>query len=58
MSVSFADDRYTGDRVALGAALAAGRVRPLPRRVGVILSGGNIDAERFAELVTTGNTVG
>ncbi|RSM71515.1 pyridoxal-5'-phosphate-dependent protein [Actinoplanes sp. ATCC 53533] len=40
------------------AALLAGRVRPLPRRVGVILSGGNIDAERFAELVTTGNTVG
>ena len=40
------------------AALLAGRVRPLPRRVGVILSGGNIDAERFAELVTIGNTVG
>ncbi len=40
------------------AALLAGRIRPLPRRVGVILSGGNIDAVRFAELVTTGSTVG
>ena len=40
------------------AALLAGRIRPLPRRVGVILSGGNIDAERFAKLVTAGNTVG
>jgi len=36
------------------AALLAGRVRPLPRRVGVILSGGNIDAARFADLVTAG----
>ncbi|AXG79949.1 pyridoxal-phosphate dependent enzyme [Streptomyces paludis] len=32
------------------AALLAGRVERLPRRVGVILSGGNIDTRRFAEL--------
>ncbi|MFI1505307.1 pyridoxal-phosphate dependent enzyme [Streptomyces sp. NPDC020597] len=32
------------------AALLAGRVGDLPRRVGVIVSGGNIDAGRFAEL--------
>ncbi|MEW1723168.1 pyridoxal-phosphate dependent enzyme [Streptomyces sp. NPDC093109] len=32
------------------AALLAGRVDRLPRRVGVILSGGNIDTRRFAEL--------
>jgi threonine dehydratase len=32
------------------AALLAGRVDGLPRRVGVIVSGGNIDAARFAEL--------
>ncbi|MDR6978064.1 threonine dehydratase [Streptomyces sp. 3330] len=32
------------------AALLAGRVGPLPRRVGVIVSGGNIDTGRFAEL--------
>lgn len=32
------------------AALLAARVAPLPPRVGVILSGGNIDARRFAEL--------
>ncbi|SHH59048.1 pyridoxal-phosphate dependent enzyme [Streptomyces sp. 3214.6] len=32
------------------AALLAGRVDGLPRRVGVIVSGGNIDAGRFAEL--------
>ncbi|GGQ77529.1 threo-3-hydroxy-L-aspartate ammonia-lyase [Streptomyces asoensis] len=32
------------------AALLAGRAGPLPRRVGVILSGGNIDTARFAEL--------
>ncbi|MEV0174214.1 threo-3-hydroxy-L-aspartate ammonia-lyase [Streptomyces sp. NPDC050803] len=35
------------------AALLTGRAGPLPRRVGVILSGGNIDAERFAELCGT-----
>jgi len=33
------------------AALLAGAVERLPRRVGVIVSGGNIDAERFAELI-------
>jgi threonine dehydratase len=32
------------------AALLAARIAPLPPRVGVILSGGNIDARRFAEL--------
>mgnify|MGYP001138196949 FL=1 len=32
------------------AALLAGRAGPLPRRVGVILSGGNVDADRFARL--------
>ncbi|MFE2376815.1 pyridoxal-phosphate dependent enzyme [Streptomyces sp. NPDC059398] len=32
------------------AALLAGRIDPLPRRVGVIISGGNIGAQRFAEL--------
>ncbi|MFI1760672.1 threo-3-hydroxy-L-aspartate ammonia-lyase [Streptomyces sp. NPDC020800] len=33
------------------AALLAHRVDRLPRRVGVILSGGNVSAERFAELL-------
>ncbi|MFE9450416.1 threo-3-hydroxy-L-aspartate ammonia-lyase [Streptomyces sp. NPDC006739] len=33
------------------AALLAHRVDALPRRVGVILSGGNVGAERFAELL-------
>ncbi|KRD19441.1 MULTISPECIES: threo-3-hydroxy-L-aspartate ammonia-lyase [unclassified Streptomyces] len=32
------------------AALLAGRVDDLPRRVGVIVSGGNVDSGRFAEL--------
>ncbi|MFB6636876.1 threo-3-hydroxy-L-aspartate ammonia-lyase [Streptomyces chartreusis] len=32
------------------AALLMGRVEALPRRVGVIVSGGNVDAARFAEL--------
>ena len=32
------------------AALLAGRAHPLPRRIGVILSGGNIDSDRFARL--------
>ncbi|CAL9344226.1 pyridoxal-phosphate dependent enzyme [Streptomyces sp. enrichment culture] len=32
------------------AALLTGRAGPLPERVGVILSGGNVDAERFARL--------
>jgi threonine dehydratase len=33
------------------AALLAGRVERLPARVGLIISGGNIDVARFAELV-------
>ncbi len=33
------------------AALLAGRVENLPRRVGVIASGGNIDTERFADVL-------
>ncbi|MEU3897188.1 threo-3-hydroxy-L-aspartate ammonia-lyase [Streptomyces sp. NPDC045251] len=33
------------------AALMAGRLEPRPRRIGVIASGGNVDAGRFAELV-------
>ncbi|MEU3980823.1 threo-3-hydroxy-L-aspartate ammonia-lyase [Streptomyces sp. NPDC026672] len=33
------------------AALLAHRVEALPRRVGVVLSGGNVGAARFAELV-------
>ncbi|MFB9253756.1 pyridoxal-phosphate dependent enzyme, partial [Sphaerisporangium melleum] len=32
------------------AALLAGRVERLPRRVGVVISGGNVDAARFAAL--------
>jgi threonine dehydratase len=32
------------------AALLSGRAGALPRRVGVIVSGGNVDAERFARL--------
>ncbi|WP_405608952.1 threo-3-hydroxy-L-aspartate ammonia-lyase [Streptomyces sp. NBC_00076] len=36
------------------AALLAGRAGPLPRRVGVIVSGGNVDAERFARLCASG----
>jgi threonine dehydratase len=40
------------------AALLTGKVQPLPRRTGVILSGGNIDADRFAELLSPGITVG
>jgi threonine dehydratase len=32
------------------AALLAGRVTPVPLRIGVIVSGGNVDARRFAEL--------
>lgn len=34
------------------AALLAGRVEGLPERVGVIISGGNIGVERFAEIMT------
>ncbi|POX48801.1 pyridoxal-5'-phosphate-dependent protein [Streptomyces sp. Ru71] len=37
------------------AALLAGRVGSLPARVGLILSGGNVDAERFARLVQGGD---
>ncbi|HZG02792.1 MAG TPA: threo-3-hydroxy-L-aspartate ammonia-lyase [Streptomyces sp.] len=33
------------------AALLAGRIAPVPRRIGVVLSGGNIGAQRFAELL-------
>lgn len=33
------------------AALLAGRIDPVPRRIGVIVSGGNIDTRRFAQLV-------
>jgi threonine dehydratase len=33
------------------AALLAGRIEELPDRVGVVLSGGNVGLERFAELV-------
>ncbi|MFF4504254.1 threo-3-hydroxy-L-aspartate ammonia-lyase [Streptomyces sp. NPDC001401] len=32
------------------AALLAGRASALPRRIGVIVSGGNVDADRFARL--------
>ncbi|MGW9400041.1 pyridoxal-phosphate dependent enzyme [Streptomyces sp. NPDC055642] len=37
------------------AALLTGRAGPLPRRVGLILSGGNIDAGRFARLCGPGD---
>ncbi|WP_369153216.1 pyridoxal-phosphate dependent enzyme [Streptomyces sp. R17] len=37
------------------AALLTGRAGPLPPRVGLILSGGNIDAERFARLCAPGD---
>ncbi|MFJ5841488.1 pyridoxal-phosphate dependent enzyme [Streptomyces shenzhenensis] len=33
------------------AALLAYRIDPLPRRIGVVVSGGNIDVGRFAELL-------
>ncbi|MFJ2606313.1 threo-3-hydroxy-L-aspartate ammonia-lyase [Streptomyces sp. NPDC091279] len=36
------------------AALLTGRTGPPPRRIGVILSGGNIDAVRFAQLLGEG----
>ncbi|MGW0331097.1 pyridoxal-phosphate dependent enzyme [Streptomyces sp. NPDC003011] len=36
------------------AALLAGRAGTLPSRIGVIVSGGNIDVERFARLCATG----
>ncbi|MFD7702348.1 pyridoxal-phosphate dependent enzyme [Streptomyces caelestis] len=37
------------------AALLTGRAGPLPPRVGLILSGGNIDADRFARLCAPGD---
>ncbi|MFY1632119.1 pyridoxal-phosphate dependent enzyme [Solwaraspora sp. WMMB335] len=33
------------------AALLAGRLDPVPARVGVIISGGNVDTRRFTELI-------
>ncbi|MFC9910598.1 threo-3-hydroxy-L-aspartate ammonia-lyase [Streptomyces sp. NPDC059862] len=36
------------------AALLSGRVDRLPRRIGVIVSGGNVDADRFARLCAGG----
>ncbi|GII23486.1 threo-3-hydroxy-L-aspartate ammonia-lyase [Planosporangium mesophilum] len=33
------------------AAVLAGRVNPRPARIGVVISGGNVDTRRFAELV-------
>ncbi|MFE9609758.1 threo-3-hydroxy-L-aspartate ammonia-lyase [Streptomyces sp. NPDC006012] len=33
------------------AALLAHRINPVPRRIGVIVSGGNVGAQRFAELL-------
>jgi threo-3-hydroxy-L-aspartate ammonia-lyase len=33
------------------AALLAGRIQPLPERVGVVLSGGNVGLDRFLELL-------
>ncbi|GGV82763.1 serine/threonine dehydratase [Streptomyces griseoloalbus] len=33
------------------AALLSGRIAPVPRRIGVIVSGGNIDTQRFASLL-------
>ncbi|UBU13490.1 pyridoxal-phosphate dependent enzyme [Nonomuraea gerenzanensis] len=32
------------------AALLSGRLEPVPARIGLIISGGNVDARRFAEL--------
>ncbi|MDH6514713.1 threonine dehydratase [Streptomyces sp. SAI-135] len=37
------------------AALLSGRVRGLPDRIGVIVSGGNVDADRFARLCAGGD---
>jgi threo-3-hydroxy-L-aspartate ammonia-lyase len=36
------------------AALLSGRITPVPSRAGVVISGGNISASRFAELVAPG----
>ncbi|MGW3988067.1 pyridoxal-phosphate dependent enzyme [Streptomyces sp. NPDC004830] len=38
------------------AALLTGRAGPLPPRVGVIVSGGNVDARRFADLCAPGGS--
>jgi threonine dehydratase len=35
------------------AALLAGRINPLPERVGVVLSGGNVGLDRFLELLSS-----
>ncbi|MFC7512052.1 pyridoxal-phosphate dependent enzyme [Streptomyces thermocarboxydus] len=40
------------------AALLTGRAGPLPPRVGLILSGGNVDTERFARLCAPGDRAG
>ncbi|MCX5425743.1 threo-3-hydroxy-L-aspartate ammonia-lyase [Streptomyces sp. NBC_00078] len=40
------------------AALMAGRLERLPRRIGIIASGGNISAQRFAELINRGGHEG
>ena len=40
------------------AALMGGRVDVIGQRVGVTLSGGNIDVERFVEIVSTLPSVG
>ena len=34
------------------AALLAGRIAPVGGRVGIVISGGNVGAARFAELVS------
>ncbi len=34
------------------AALLTGRIRPVPARVGVVISGGNVGVRRFAELLS------
>lgn len=39
------------------AALLAGRIDPVPRRVGVIISGGNVGMRRFLELMEDGAAV-
>ncbi|MFD9053601.1 pyridoxal-phosphate dependent enzyme [Streptomyces zaomyceticus] len=37
---------------ALAALLAAGRITPMPTRVGIVISGGNISADRFSEIIS------
>ena len=36
------------------AALLAGRIDPVPPRVGVVISGGNVGMRRFLELMEDG----